>query len=125
MEFSYDPELTYEPKLTETTTPRGSRTQIGSGRLHVPKVWPNGMPGIQIVKTRRRRRARKIDDPLEATRALLKECRAAGLTYEQTCKRLGDLPRPPRATWRDLSWPKAYSQHSSAVMKWMSLEASK
>lgn len=120
MEFSYDPELTYEPKLTETTTPRGSRTQIGSGRLHVPKVWPDGMPGIQLVKLRQPRLPRKKDDQLEVTRKLVRQMRRERLTHKEICDRLGNHPRPVRAAWKDLPWPKAYRQHTSAVKKWIS-----
>jgi hypothetical protein len=110
--FSYD----------RDTTPRTSGgTKLGSGTIRIPKVWPDGMPGIQPVKIRPPRPAFKRDEQLQITRTLVKQMRKEGLAYEQICGRLGNRPRPPHASWRALPWPRAYREHTSAVMKWLSL----
>jgi hypothetical protein len=65
-------------------------------------------------------RKRQADAGLQNLKARIRELRDEGLTHEGICFRLGNSPRPPRATWRDLEWPFAYRRHTGAVAKWLS-----
>ncbi len=71
-----------------------------------------------------RRRQKRVaggrDLELAGIVKLVREMRADNLSHEQICKRLGNHPRPPSATWRDLTWPVAYLKHTSSVKKWIS-----
>lgn len=62
-------------------------------------------------------RGTKGEDPLAKVRVLVKRCHADGMTHKETCDRLGTLPRPPRAMWRDLTYAQAYRdpKYRSAV----------
>jgi hypothetical protein len=65
-------------------------------------------------------RKRRTDQGLQQLKVRVRKLRAEHLSYQEICRRLGDTPRPPRATWRDLTWPQAYRHHTSAVTKWLS-----
>lgn len=65
-------------------------------------------------------RIRKVDRGLLLIKKRVRELRSENLSYEDICRRLADSPRPPRSTWRELTWPAAYKRHTSAVTKWLS-----
>jgi len=65
-------------------------------------------------------RKRNTDQGLQLLRVRIQKLRAEGLSHLDICRTLGDAPRPPRATWRDLTWPAAYRQYPAAVTKWLS-----
>jgi hypothetical protein len=72
------------------------------------------------AETRKRPRRGKTDAAVQSIKKKVRELRKQGLDCRSICDRLGTTQRPPRATWRDLSWPVAYKRHTSAVTKWLS-----
>jgi hypothetical protein len=75
--------------------------------------------GSQLQPTKRPRE-RKLDPAVQRLKRQVRELRAAGLSHQEICERLGSGDRPPRAAWKDLPWPKAYREHPAAVTKWLS-----
>ena len=73
-------------------------------------------------KRRRRKPPKTNDDPLARVRDLIREMKKERVSQKEMVARLGTMPRPPRVTWRDLPWDKAFydSKFSSAVKKWIS-----
>jgi len=70
----------------------------GSGRKN------DSAPG-----TKKRRRYRQQDqDDLAQVRVLVRRMHVEGCTQSQMCERLGNMPRPPMAKWKDLTWPAAF-----------------
>ena len=75
-----------------------------------------------------RRRGKKAtchlsrETELETTRTLVRQMRAEGSSHAEICERLADHPRPPRAEWRGLPWPKAYAnpKYHRSVASWLS-----
>jgi hypothetical protein len=63
---------------------------------------------------------RRRDPCVQRLRQKVRDLRDAGFSHRDICERLGSDDRPPRATWRDLPWPRAYLKHTSAVRKWLS-----
>jgi hypothetical protein len=90
--------------------------------------------GLRELELRAKPRRGNLDDRANARGkrdpAILKiqqkvrELREQGCDYKSICERLGTFERPPRATWRELSWPVAYKKHTSSVTKWLSLACS-
>jgi hypothetical protein len=70
--------------------------------------------------TRIRTRHGKTNPVVQRIKKRTLELRKAGLDYSSICDRLASTERPPRAAWRDFSWPVAYKRHTSAVTKWLS-----
>lgn len=70
--------------------------------------------------TTRGTRRRRKNEQVQSIKAVVRQLREEGLDHRSICVRLGDNLRPPRAGWRDLSWPVAYRRHTSAVRKWLS-----
>jgi hypothetical protein len=68
----------------------------------------------------KRRRIRKTNPKVMRIRARVLELRREGLDYRAICKRLGSFDRPPQTSWKDLPWPRAYMNHTTAVTKWLS-----
>lgn len=66
------------------------------------------------------RRERKRDASLQQLRLRVRALRDEDLSHQEICERLGNTGRPPRASWRGLSWPVAYKRHTAAVTKWLS-----
>jgi hypothetical protein len=66
------------------------------------------------------RRKRKRDPRVKRIKDWVRKLRCELLDYRSICDRLGSSERPPRAVWRDLTWPLAYKRHTSAVTKWLS-----
>jgi hypothetical protein len=66
------------------------------------------------------RRPRKLDPTVERIKVKVRELRADGCDFKSICARLGESERPPRATWRNLTWPVAHKLHTAAVTKWLS-----
>jgi hypothetical protein len=93
---------------------RGIRGDLG-GPLGGVKAGRHPSSGI-----RKQRRRGKPDPVVARIKKKVRELRAAHLDYSSICERLGSSERPPRAKWRDLSWPVAYRKHKSAVTKWLS-----
>jgi hypothetical protein len=59
--------------------------------------------------TKRRREYRQQDeDDLAQARVLVRRMHAEGYTHSQMCKQLGNMPRPPMAKWKNLTWPAAF-----------------
>jgi uncharacterized protein Smg (DUF494 family) len=54
----------------------------------------------------------------DTVRALL----AAKMPFKEVCARLDKdrVPRPPGATWRDLTWSLAYLKYNKSVKSWLS-----
>jgi hypothetical protein len=72
----------------------------GSGPMHI---------GASPRPTTSRRKSRRRDEvDLSRVRILVQELRAQGCSHQEICERLGDMPRPPLAKWRDLPWPTAF-----------------
>jgi hypothetical protein len=59
---------------------------------------------------------------LETIRTLVRQMRDEGSSYAAICEQLANHPRPPRAAWRQLTWPKAYAHptHHGSVKSWLS-----
>jgi hypothetical protein len=91
----------------------GSRSDDGHGQPQ-----RGARPGTTSVDTQRRKR--KTDPEVQQIKEHVRKLRKGGLDYREICDRLGTAKRPPRASWRDLSWPKAYLKHKSTVTKWLS-----
>ncbi|MGA2713572.1 MAG: DUF2513 domain-containing protein [Bryobacteraceae bacterium] len=68
----------------------------------------------------KQRRRGKPDPVVARIKKKVRELKKEGLDYRSICERLGAYDRPPRASWRDLPWPRAYMKHNSAVTKWLS-----
>lgn len=62
----------------------------------------------------------KRDPGLQQLKSRVRKLHDEKLSQKEICDRLGDAPRPPRATWRDLTWTAAYKRNTSAVTKWLS-----
>lgn len=63
----------------------------------------------------------EVSEQLKAIQELVRAMVSEGTTrHQEICRRLGDHPRPPRAGWRDLPWPRAYREHRGAVARWLS-----
>lgn len=71
---------------------------------------------------RKGNRAPTRDNTLAFIHHRIRELRKANYSStEEICKELNDVPRPPNAKWRDLTWIKAYrSEHKNAVKSWIS-----
>ena len=68
--------------------------------------------------TKKRGEHRQQDeDDLAQVRVRVKQMRAEGCTQSQMCARLGNMPRPPMAKWKHLTWPEAFRDpsHRDAV----------
>jgi hypothetical protein len=74
----------------------------------------------ELMGHRKRRKRRRVDPVVQQIKTRVKKLRAERRSYEDICGRLGDSARPPRAVWKDLTWPNAYRQHTKAVTKWLS-----
>lgn len=57
------------------------------------------------------------EDDLSQVRVRVKQLHAEGCTHQQMCDRLGNMPRPPMAKWKNLTWPAAFRNplHRDAV----------
>lgn len=91
----------------ETSTPK--RETQGEGKLSNRAPAPKNKV-----------RKRKCDPVVQRIKQQVRELRAAGLSHQEICKRLGSADRPPHAAWKNLTWPQAYLQHPAAVRKWLS-----
>ena len=68
--------------------------------------------------TQKRREYRQQDeDDLAQVRVLVRRMHAEGRTHSQMCDQLGNMPRPPMAKWKNLTWPAAFRDpvHRDAV----------
>jgi hypothetical protein len=85
-------------------------------------------PG-KIVTQSGTRRARSRDEDAAKLRRHIRELRDAGITHREICQRLDEQgwPRPARASWRHLTWSRAYKdpKHGPSVKKWISDAAGK
>ncbi len=75
---------------------------------------PSSRPSLTGARPRRR------DPGIQQIKRRVRQLRSEGLSDKDICGRLGDSPRPPRAAWRDCTWPVAYQRHTPAVAKWLS-----
>lgn len=73
-----------------------------------------------LFNTVRPLQKRKLDPKVQRIKAKVRQLRKEGCDCKSICNRLGSYERPPRAGWRDLSWPAAYKRHTAAVTKWLS-----
>lgn len=87
--------------------------------LKLPKPMKLAPGSEQQTRSDRRNRARRKDIGTQQIREKVRQLRAEELDFQTICSRLGDSARPPRASWRHLTWPNAYRQHR-AVIKWLS-----
>jgi hypothetical protein len=68
--------------------------------------------------TKKRGEYRQQDeDDLAQVRVRVKQMHAEGCTQSQMCAQLGNMPRPPMAKWRNLTWQAAFRSplHRDAV----------
>jgi hypothetical protein len=71
----------------------------------------------------RRPKTQEHNDELQQVKIWIRQMRSEKLTHREICERLGDRPRPPRATWRFLpSWLAAYDdpKYREDVRTWIS-----
>lgn len=48
------------------------------------------------------------EDDLAQVRVRVRRMHAEGCTHSQMCDQLGNMPRPPMAKWKNLTWPAAF-----------------
>lgn len=68
--------------------------------------------------TKKRGEYRQQDkDDLTQVSVHVRRMHAEGYTHSQMCDQLGNMPRPPMAKWRNLTWPAAFRDplHRDAV----------
>jgi len=104
-------------------TPQGQRPEIYFEKRDLtPDPNVANAAGQLTVSARGQKPHRKgrRDPVVSRIKTKVRQLRAEGADYCSICNRLGSSDRPPRAKWRDLPWPRAYMQHTSAVTKWLS-----
>jgi hypothetical protein len=89
------------------------------GYVHGIHPERRALSNRRLVETTIRRK-RTSDPNVQRIKYQVRKLRKEGLDYKSICDRLGAYDRPPRATWRDSSWPMAYKRHTAAVTKWLS-----
>jgi hypothetical protein len=82
--------------------------------------------GILDLSVSGRRRKTGIEGDVESVKVMIRTMLRESLSHADICERLGDMPRPARATWRTLSWPKAFKneKYRDAVKTYISKVAS-
>jgi hypothetical protein len=113
---------------------KGERLRFDHERLALPSVpagqsFPGARAGMvsEAVRTPDRRRSRGKDPQLQKLRDQVRRVHESNYRLKQLdmVKLLdkNNVPRPPGAAWRCLTWYAAFThrQYSSSVRKWLSL----
>ena len=77
-------------------------------------------PSRSTIRKGQGARPRRRDPQVQKIKERVRRLRSEGLTDRDICRQLGDGLRPPRAAWRNYTWPVAYQRHPGAVAKWLS-----
>jgi hypothetical protein len=80
------------------------------GEAIIPAVLLTSSDDSPGVQKRRSIRERRTDPTLTKLKEDVRTLGRQGLSQQEICDRLGNRPRPPRAAWRDRTWPTAYKQ---------------
>jgi hypothetical protein len=101
--------------------PRDVLGALGDLERFLPDL-PARIDIVRSAPNRRRGKLSAMAQQLEATKVLIRKMHEEDISQKETCRRLHDHPRPPRAKWNQLRWDQAFGhpKYHRAVKTWLS-----